>query len=163
MPAQNKQSIPGFEGLPVGFAGGGSQACGGLCSVGFPSFPNAEQEAQRNSLCLFPDGEGQDGVCKKYSCQHFTKQNCASLNPMLAFMDPTASPADYFSCEQLICVSCPHDAGVRGTLRCLLLLSLVTDHPAMMRAVPGARSEWLHVRRCAGRRVLGRRHLGHRR
>jgi len=112
--AQNKQSVPD-DSLPVGFAGGGSQACKGLCSVGFPSFPNAEQEAQRNSLCLFPNGEGQDGVCKKYSCQHFTKQNCASLNPMLAFMDPTASPADYFSCEELICVSCPHDAGVRGT------------------------------------------------
>jgi len=64
---------------------------------------------------VFPSGEGQDGFCKKYSCQHFTKQNCASLNPMLAFMDPTASPADYFSCEELICVSCPHDAGVRGT------------------------------------------------
>ena len=73
-----------------------------------------EQVAQRNNLCVFPNGEGQDGVCKKYSCQHFTKQNCASLNPMLAFMDPTASPADYFSCEQLICVSCPHAAGVRG-------------------------------------------------
>ena len=85
-----------------------NDACFGLCSTTYQAF-DAEGRAQRANLCVFPNGdETQDGTCRKYSCQHFSKGDCGGLQPMLAFMDPGASPADYYQCESLTCVVCPY-------------------------------------------------------
>ena len=80
-----------------------------------------ELKVQRASLCVFPDGVEQDGTCKKYSCQHYSKSNCASMQQMLLPMDPTATLDgdtrwDYFECETLTCQPCPEDTTVRTPL-----------------------------------------------
>ena len=109
---QNKQEVPSLS-LPSMPTVGSSAACGGLCTTGFNAI-SAEQRAQRASLCVFPNGdESQDGICKQYSCEHFAKSDCGSMQPMLMFMDPTATPADHYDCESLTCVECPQGHEVR--------------------------------------------------
>ncbi len=112
MPLQNKQEVAEVS-LPAGLDP--TAACGGLCnpkSQAQLDLMPTEQRVQRANLCVFPggvDGTSLDGTCMKYSCRHYSKSDCASMQQMLLVMDPTATPADHFSCETLSCSSCPHN------------------------------------------------------
>jgi hypothetical protein len=161
---QNKQSVPDGT-LPQM----NNDPCFGLCSPGFVAL-DAEQRAQRANLCVFPnDDDTVDGTCKKYSCQHFSKSDCGALQPMLMFMSPGATPADYYSCEELICVQCPyaqvrahpwqHRLHHRFAIAFFVCCCGLTS-PAVVVAVPDACAERVHVRRNAGGTVRWNRCCG---
>lgn len=159
---QNKQEVPDLS-LPVGVGADRSTACGGLCSpksqAQLAQLP-ADQRAQRASLCVFPggvDGTSEDGTCKKYSCQHYSKSECAGMQQMLLIMEPSATPADHFKCETLGCAACPYQ--VRYDCSSSVDLPHRNPDPPSRMTWPrvdayadlsDARPEWVHVRRFAG-------------